>query len=106
IYLITCYLKKSTLGEIMTSNSLMRHVAYGLLLLLALNLPLATAADDDNVLRLGLQKNEFKLMNALVRPWYDSANFFGVTHVSLVTFTPELNIAPCLAEDWEIAADG
>ena len=90
----------------MTSNSLMRHVAYGLLPLLALNLPLATAADDDNVLRLGLQKNEFKLMNALVRPWYDSANFFGVTHVPLVTFTPELNIAPCLAEDWEIAADG
>ncbi|MCW3130429.1 MAG: ABC transporter substrate-binding protein [Methanophagales archaeon] len=57
-------------------------------------------------LRLGLTRNEFKLMNALTRPWYDSANFFGVTHVGLLAYKPDLSIAPCLAKDWEISPDG
>ena len=57
-------------------------------------------------LRVGVTRDEFKLMNALTRPWYDSANFFGVTHVGLLVYEPDLSIAPCLAEDWEISPDG
>jgi len=90
----------------MTSNSVRRLSICGLLLLLALNFPLATAADDDNTLRLGLQTMEFKQMNALVRPWYDGANFFDLTHADLVYYKPDLSIAPCLAEEWEVAPDG
>jgi len=77
-----------------------------MLLLLATSLMAASAANDGNVLRLGETTEEFKLMNALVRPWYDSANFFGVTHVPLVMFKPDLEIAPCLATDWDISSDG
>jgi len=68
--------------------------------------PKGGPTEEKQVLRLGLQKNEFKLMNALTRPWYDSANFFNLTHVGLVVYKPDLSIAPCLAERWEIAPDG
>ena len=57
-------------------------------------------------LRLGLQRHEFKLMNIFTEPWGDSANFFGVTHVGLVVLKQDIDIAPCLAKDWEIAPDG
>jgi len=69
-------------------------------------MPLATATYDDNTLRLGLQKYEFKLMNPFDSAWHEGANFFDVTHVTLVTFKPDLDIAPCLATDWEISSDG
>ena len=57
-------------------------------------------------LRLGLQRNEFKLMNPFLRPWMENSNFFGVTHIPVVTYKPDLSIAPCLAKDWEVAPDG
>ncbi|MGQ9498335.1 MAG: ABC transporter substrate-binding protein [Desulfotomaculales bacterium] len=57
-------------------------------------------------LRLGLQKDKFTLMNPLVRPWYDSANFFVVTHTPLVIYTPDMGLAPGLAESWKISPDG
>lgn len=84
----------------------MTHLCVCGLLLVVLILPLATAAYDDNVLRLGLQKYEFKLMNPCDDAWHEVANFFGVTHVPLITYTPDLNIAPCLAEDYEITSNG
>ena len=45
-------------------------------------------------------------MNSLVRPWYDSANFFSLTCTPLVIYKPDLDIAPGLASKWEIAKDG
>jgi len=77
-----------------------------LLLFLTGNIIATSAAADENVLRLGLSSNEFKLMNALTPPWGDEANSFGITHVSLVTFKPNLDIAPRLATDWNISSDG
>ena len=58
-------------------------------------------------LRLGQQRDEFKLMNALTRPWYEAGNFIGgLTHTDLVYYKPDLSIAPGLAEEWEVAPDG
>ncbi len=57
-------------------------------------------------LRVGVTRNEFKLMNALTRPWYEEAYFFGVTHLPLVFYKPDMSLAPCLAEDWKISPDG
>ena len=57
-------------------------------------------------LHLGVHRDEFSLMSAFARPWYDSANFFGLTHISLTVFKSDMSIAPCLAEDWEISPDG
>lgn len=77
-----------------------------MLVLLASSLMVASAADEGNILKLGIQINEFKQMNSLVRPWYDSANFFGLTNTPLVIYKPDLDIAPGLASSWEIAKDG
>ena len=55
---------------------------------------------------LGYREEEFTLMNPFVRPWYEDANFFSLTHVSLLVYKPDMSIAPCLAEDWEVASDG
>jgi len=74
--------------------------------ILAANIMSVGAADDENVLKLGIQINEFKLMNSLARPWYDSANFFSLTNTPLVLYQPDLDIAPGLASSWEIAPDG
>ncbi|MBC7104905.1 MAG: hypothetical protein H5T97_03115, partial [Firmicutes bacterium] len=57
-------------------------------------------------LRLGIQKDKFTLMNPLVRPWYESGNFFVVTHTPLLIYTPDMGLAPGLAESWEISPDG
>jgi len=65
----------------------------------------ASAADDGNILRLGLQSDKFTQMNAFVLPWGNGA-VFGMTHIPLATFKPDLSIGPCLAEDWETAPDG
>jgi len=78
-----------------------------LLLLLATSIMSVSAADDENVLNLGIQINEFKLMNSLVRPWYDSANFVSLaTNAHLVNYKPDLQIAPCLSTSWNISQDG
>ncbi|OPY56986.1 MAG: Bacterial extracellular solute-binding proteins, family 5 Middle [Methanosaeta sp. PtaU1.Bin112] len=78
-----------------------------MLLFLVTSIVAASAADDGNVLKLGIQINEFKLMNSLVRPWYDSANcFFSLTQTSLIIYKPDLDIVPGLASSWEIAPDG
>jgi peptide/nickel transport system substrate-binding protein len=74
-------------------------------LLLASLLPIVYANDGNNILRLGLTKGDFTIMNPTVQPWHD-ANFFGVTHVPLVLFDLNLSIAPCLAEKWVINPDG
>jgi len=73
-------------------------------LLLALCLPLAIA-DDDDPLRLGIT-TEFKLMSAVAQPFVSVYVVGDLTHVPLVIFTPELEISPCLAEDWDISQDG
>jgi peptide/nickel transport system substrate-binding protein len=65
----------------------------------------AGAAEDESILRLGLQSDKFTLMNAFVLPWGNGA-VFGMTHVPLATFKPDLSIAPCLAEDWQTTPDG
>ncbi|OPY52933.1 MAG: putative ABC transporter periplasmic-binding protein [Methanosaeta sp. PtaU1.Bin060] len=83
-----------------------RLVACCLMLLFLATSIMATSAADASTLSLGLQRDEFKLMNAFVRPWYDSANFLGMTHVSLLAFKPDLSVAPCLAEKWDISPDG
>lgn len=67
--------------------------------------PIVSASGSDNTLRLGLTKGEFTIMNPVAQPWHD-ANFFGVTHVPLVIFKPDFDIAPGLAKDWSIAPDG
>lgn len=77
-----------------------------MLIFFAASIMSVSAADDENVLKLGIQINEFKLMNSLVRPWYDSANFFSLTNTPLVIYRPDLDIAPGLASSWEIAPDG
>lgn len=77
-----------------------------MLLFMVTSIVAASTADDGNVLKLGVSVNEFTLMNPLVRPWYDSANFFSLTHIPLVLHKPDLDIAPGLARSWEIAPDG
>jgi len=62
-------------------------------------------ASEDDTLRLGTTKDEFKLMNLLDAEWYD-ANFFGITDVGLIAYSSNLSIIPCLAKDWTIAPDG
>jgi peptide/nickel transport system substrate-binding protein len=77
-----------------------------LLLLLATSIQAASAADPV-VLKAGLSSREFKIMNALVRPWYENANeFYGTTHVGLAYFGSDLTPKPLLASKWEIASDG
>lgn len=61
---------------------------------------------SQKILRLGVQRAEFKIHSIFQRPWYDSANFFDVTHVKLVTYKPDMSLAPCLAEKWVISEDG
>jgi len=78
----------------------------GLAALLVLMTSLAAgAAEDRNVLRLGLQSDKFTQMNAFVLPWGNGA-VFGMTHIPLATFKPDLGISPCLAESWETSPDG
>jgi peptide/nickel transport system substrate-binding protein len=75
------------------------------LLLLSSGMMVVSAADDENVLRLGLQSDKFTQMNAFVLPWGNGA-VFGLTHIPLATFKPDLSVAPCLAENWETSQDG
>jgi peptide/nickel transport system substrate-binding protein len=77
-----------------------------LLLALAAGIAAASAEDNGNVLKLGQSTDEFKLMNAWSRPWVPAIVQAGVTHVPLVMFKPNMEIAPCLATDWDISSDG
>lgn len=72
--------------------------------LLASIQPIVGAGSSDSTLRLGLTEGEFTIMNSVAQPWHD-ANFFGFTHVPLVIFKPDFNIAPGLAASWDIASD-
>ncbi len=66
-------------------------LACGLLLLLVATSIEAASSADPVVLKAGLSSREFKIMNALVRPWYENANeFYGTTHVGLAYFGSDL----------------
>lgn len=53
-----------------------------------------------------VRKGGFGTLNPRVADWLSQSNIEGVTHVGLVKFTPDLKLAPCLAERWEISPDG
>ncbi len=53
-----------------------------------------------------VRKKGFGTLNPREADWLSQANIEGITHVGLVKFTPDLKLAPCLAERWEISPDG
>jgi len=99
---------RSGIRRILNLNRFRREtlLACGLVLLLFLmGTMAASATENGNVLRLGLQSDKFTQMNAFVLPWGNGA-VFGMTHIPLATFKPDLDTAPCLAEKWEVSSDG
>ncbi len=69
----------------------------------------ANASSGDAVtLHAGIYSMEFPpVFNALKRPSYNDLNeLYGTTHVGLASFNPDLSPKPCLASNWDVAADG
>jgi len=78
-----------------------------MVILLIAIVPPAFAAGGDDTLKAGLYTRDFKTINALVRPSYNQLNeMFGVTHIGLASFNPDLSPNPCLAKSWDVAPDG
>jgi len=99
------------------------HICIIIMLAISLGLPMhAMAAGSEGkaasisavsenatiILLAGLYTQEFpSAFNALRRPSYNQLNeLFGATHVGLATFGPDFEPQPCLAESWEVSADG
>jgi peptide/nickel transport system substrate-binding protein len=76
-----------------------------MLVLLSSAMMAASAAEDKDILRLGLQSDKFTLMNPFVLPW-GNGGVFGLTHVPLAVFKPDLSPGPSLAKSWDISSDG
>lgn len=84
-----------------------KQITCMLILLIFTSAGAVLAEDQERILKAGMTKSEFTLINPLVSPWYTPANeFYGTTHVGLATFDTDLTPLPCLAKNWEISLDG